>query len=150
MLNDTLKNASLPPAEPTSLELFGKALDLLADPATTKAVIKDLLEAAEKARAATETMRAESAAMDTKRQSHLALFTDERAAHETKLREDRAAFDAECTRRTTALNEAEQKAAAAQASADNARQHAVTLSNDLESRLQILHSAATAPLPARH
>ncbi len=150
MLNDLLKNAPLPPADPKSLEFFGRALDLLADPSTTKAVIKNLLDAAEQHRAAVETMRAELAALDAKRQSHLGLMTDERAAHETKIREDRAAFDAECRARTTALTEAEQKAAAAQAAADTARLHAVTLSNDLESRLQILHSAATAPLPARH
>ena len=103
MLNDTLKNAPLPPADPKSLEFFGRALDLLADPSTTKAVIKNLLDAAEQHRAALETMRAESAALDAKRQSHLDLMTDERAAHETKIREDRAAFDASAEPRTTAL-----------------------------------------------
>ena len=152
MMNDPV--SSVPPQthadELKALRALGKVLDLLSDPAATTARVKELTDAAAQHSTLLETIKTESAALDQKRQDHLDAMRAEREAHETKLRQDRAAFDAEYNRRNTALREAEQKAQAAQSAADSARQHAVTLSNDLESRLAAIQGAATAPLPARH
>jgi hypothetical protein len=150
MMNNTLKSAPPPVDDLAPLDLIAKVLDLLSDPSGTAARVKALQEAANETRALLEKTKAASDALDKKRADHLDLMTQERETHQIKLREDRAAFDAEYNRRNTALREAEEKAAAAQAAAESAKQHAVTVSNDLESRLALIHSAAVAALPARH
>jgi hypothetical protein len=151
MMNDQL---SSPPQSRTdelkALQVFARVLDLLSDSAATAARVKELTDAAAQHSTLLESIKTESAELDRRRQAHLDAMVDEREAHESKLRQDRMAFAAECDRRQTALREAEAKAAAAQAAADSAKQHAVTVSNDLEARLSMIHGAASAPLPARH
>jgi hypothetical protein len=137
-------------AELQALQVIGKFLDLLADPQASRERLKELRDAATENQTLLATIHSESKALDDKRIEHTAALATEREVHDAKLREQRAAFDAECTRRSTALHDAEQRAEAAHVAANTARQHAVTLSNDLESRLAAIHGAATAPLPARH
>lgn len=136
-----------PPADDlASLNALGKLLALLSDPKATAARVKSVTDATAESAALLEKIKTETVTLDKQRQT----MADERAAHEARLRKERAEWEAERAHRSTALREAEEKAAAAQASADAARQRAVALSNDLEQRLALMHAASTAPLPARH
>jgi hypothetical protein len=143
-----------PPQSPASelqaLQTIGKVLDLLSDPAATAARVKSLLDGVAEHQTTLGAVQVASAELDQKRQAHLDLMNDERAAHDDKLKSDRAAFDGECAALRSKLTEALNAANAAKAEADTARDRSVVLNNDLETRLSVIHGAATAPLPARH
>jgi hypothetical protein len=148
-----MKHSAPPQAvadELRALHAVAQVLNLLSDPQATKERVAALTEVAADHQKKLDTVAAENAALDAKRRAHLEQLAEERAAHEEKIRTERIAFDNECTRRATALHDAEEKAAAAQAAADTARLHAVAISTDLENRLALIASASTAPLPARH
>lgn len=150
MLNDSLKSA--PPQhadELKALQAFGRILDLLSDPQETKQRVAALTAAATQSSALLEKIKADSDALDKKRAEHLDLMTQERAEHDALLKSSRLAFENEAAAMRNKLTEAQNAATAAQAEAKAARERSVVLNADLESRLSMIHGAATAPLPAQ-
>jgi hypothetical protein len=152
MLNDSLKSGPTesPDHDLQALHAVAQVLDLLSDPAALAIRVKELRDAATEYRTTLDAVQAESAALDKKRQAHLDLMNDERTAHEDKLRIDRAAFDNECATTRAKLATEREAAKTAQTAAETERTRALTLSNDLESRLAMIQGAASAPLPAQH
>lgn len=148
MTNDPL--SPTPPQshadELTALQTIARLVDLLSDPATAAARVKELLDAIAEHRSVLAAVETQTADLDIKRQA----MNDERHAHDAKLTSERTAFESECAALRTKLTEALNAAAAAQAEATAARERSVVINNDLQSRLEILHTAAAAPLPARH
>ena len=151
MLNDKV---SAPPPSPASelqaLRAVAQVLDLLSDPVALAARVKELRDAATEHRTSLDAAQAESAALDKKRQAHLGLMTAERTEHDAKLKSERQAFDSECGATRDKLATERQAAKDAQTAAETERNRALTLSNDLESRLAMIQGAASAPLPAQH
>lgn len=151
MFNGT---ASAPPQSPAhelqALHAVAQVLDLLSDPAATAARVKSLLDAVAEHQTTLDAVQTESAELDKKRQAHLDLMNDERTAHDEKLKTERQAFDSECGATRDKLATERQAAKEAQTAAETERSRALTLSNDLESRLAMIHGAASAPLPAQH
>ena len=133
-----------------ALRAVAQVFDLLSDQAATAARVKSLLDAVAEHRATLDAVQTESVALDKKRQAHLEKMAEERAEHDAKLKSERMAFDSECAAMRNKLTEAQNAAAAAQAEAKAAHDRSVVLNNDLETRLSVIHGAATAPLPARH
>jgi hypothetical protein len=146
MLNDP---TTPPTVDILSLDAIAKVLDLLSDPKATAVAVKALQDAAAEHRTALEAVRAESVALDQKRLAHLDLMKDERAAHDASLKTERAAWDTERDEGRRTLATAQEAAKTAKEAAEAERTRALTLSNDLESRLSMIHGAANAPLPAR-
>ena len=147
MTTDTL--SPTPPqsyADETALQTIAKLVDLLCDPVAAAARVQQLLNAIAEQRTTLDAVATQTADLDTKRQA----MNDERAAHDAKLTSERRAFDNECAAMRNKLTEAQNAAAAAKAEATAARERSVVLNNDLETRLSVIHGAATAPLPARH
>lgn len=151
MFNDTASaTPQAPAAELQALHAIAQVLDLLSDPAATAARVKSLLDAVTEHRTTLDAVKTERADLDTTRQAHLDLMNEERNAHDAKLKGDRIAFDSECAAMRSKLTEAQNAAVAAKAEAVAARDRSIVLNNDLETRLSVIHGAATAPLPARH
>jgi hypothetical protein len=143
MLDD---NLTAPPAvDLGALDAFARLLGLLADPTASAARVKALQDAAAEHRTAQAAAQAESAALDDRSYQ----MDNQRKVHESALRDERAAFDNECAERARVLSAAEEKVKTAQAAADAARERAMILSSDLESRLAMIHGAASAPLPVQ-
>jgi hypothetical protein len=146
MLNDP---TTPPAADLASLDAIGKVLDLLADPKATKDRVTALQTANAEHSALLAAIKSESAALDQKRQANLDQMDDERDAHDTKLKSERAAFETERDEGRRVIAAEREAAKTAQAAAEAERIRALTLSNDLESRLSMIQGAASAPLPAQ-
>ena len=150
MMNDNASLTAPEKAELRALDAIAALVTLLSDPVAAGARVKALQDALAEHRTVVEAAQNETAALAVARQRHLDVMADERTAHDAKLKSDRVAYDNECAAMRSQLTAAQEAAKVAKAEADAARDRSTVLNNDLETRLSVIHGAATAPLPARH
>jgi hypothetical protein len=149
-MNDNASLASPEKAELRTLDAIAALVTLLADPVAAGARVKALQDALAEHRTVVEAIQKESAALDNKRQAHLDLMTDERTAHDAKLKADRSSFETEADQARRTLATAQEAAKATREAAEAAHLRSKTLNDDLDSRLSMIAAASSAPLPARH